>query len=59
MAGKSYLIRVGELELPAISRPGDEALTGLVCQQLQQELPQLDGARACKCKQTHAYTFEQ
>ena len=40
------LIRVHHLELPSVPRPADEALAGLVRQQLQQELPQLDGTRA-------------
>ena len=38
-----HLIWIRQFELPAISSPGDEVLTRLVCQQLQQELPQLDG----------------
>ena len=42
----SHLIRVGELELPAVAGPGDELLAALVGEKLQQELPQLDGARA-------------
>ena len=33
-----YLIRVGELELPAVAGPGDELLARLVGEQLQQEL---------------------
>lgn len=37
------LIRVGEFELPSVPGPGDEPLAALVRQQLQQELPQLDG----------------
>lgn len=41
-----HLVRVGELELPAVARPRDEALARLVREQLEQELPQLDGARA-------------
>ena len=36
------LVRVGHLELPTVARPGDEVLAGLVRQQLEQELPQLD-----------------
>ena len=39
-----HLVRVGHLELPAVPGPGDEVLTSLVCEELQQELPQLDGA---------------
>ncbi len=39
-----YLVWIGELELPAVSGPGDDVLQGPVRQQLQQELPQLDGA---------------
>ena len=42
----SHLIRVGELELPAVAGPWDELLAALVGEELQQELPQLDGARA-------------
>ena len=41
-----HLVRVGHLELPAVPGPGDEVLAGLVGEELQQELPQLDGARA-------------
>ena len=41
-----HLVRVGHLELPAVASPADERLTGLVRQELQQELPQLDGPRA-------------
>ena len=43
----SHLIRVGELELPAVARPTDEGLAGLVRQELQEKLPQLDGTAAC------------
>jgi len=39
-----HLVRVYHLELPAIARPGNEALARLVREQLQQELPQLDGS---------------
>lgn len=39
----THLIRIGELELPAVARPRDEPLAALVSQQLKQELPQLDG----------------
>ena len=41
----SNLIRVIHLELPAVPGPGDDAEAGLVGEELQQELPQLDGAR--------------
>ena len=41
-----HLVRVGQLELPAVAGPGDEVLAGFVGEELQQELPQLDGARA-------------
>ena len=41
-----HLVRVRHLELPAVSGPADEGLAGLVRQELQQELPQLDGPRA-------------
>ena len=40
---QTHLIGVGHLELPAVPRPGDKVLTGLVGEQLQDELPQLDG----------------
>lgn len=43
----SHLIWVGELELPAVACPADEGLARLVGQQLQEKLPQLDGAAAC------------
>ena len=42
MAGLLYLIRIRELELPGIPGPGDEGGAGLVREELQQELPQLD-----------------
>ena len=38
-----HLVRVRHLELPAVSGPGYEGLAGLVREELQQELPQLDG----------------
>jgi hypothetical protein len=41
-----YLVWIGELELPAVSGPGDDVLQGPVRQQLQQKLPQL--YRACR-----------
>ena len=37
-----HLVRIRHLELPAVARPADEGLAGLVRQELQQELPQLD-----------------
>ena len=40
----SHLIRIGQLKLPAIARPRDEALARLVRKQFQQKLPKLDGA---------------
>lgn len=43
----SHLIWVRELKLPAVACPADEGLAGLVGQQLQEKLPQLDGATAC------------
>ena len=47
-----HLIRIRELELPAVAGPGDELLARLVGQQLQQELPQLDRARALETATT-------
>ena len=47
----SNLIWVGELELPAVTCPGDEVLTRLICQLLQQELPQLDWSAPCADRQ--------
>lgn len=41
-----HLIWVRELELPAVACPADEGLARLVGQQLQEKLPQLDGATA-------------
>lgn len=41
-----HLIRVGKLELPAVSSPADEGLAGFVRQELQQKLPELDGSAA-------------
>lgn len=40
----SYFVRVGQLELPAVSCPADESLARLVCEKFQEKLPQLDGA---------------
>jgi hypothetical protein len=37
-----HLVRVGQFELPPVTRPGDTVLAALVRQQLEQELPQLD-----------------
>ena len=37
------LIWVIHLELPSVPCPGDDVDTRLVCEELQQELPQLDG----------------
>ena len=45
-----HLVRVRHLELPPVSGPADEGLAGLVRQELQQELPQLDGPRARECR---------
>jgi len=45
-----HLVRVGHLELPAVAGPDDEVLARLVRQQLQQELPQLDGSRSCEAR---------
>ena len=47
----AHLVRVCEFELPAVPGPGDELLAGLVCEELQQELPQLDGAGALVARQ--------
>ncbi len=43
-----HLVGVGEFELPAVSGPADDVLTARVGQQLQQELPQLNGATSCE-----------
>ena len=40
------LVRVAQLELPPVPRPGDEGLAGLVREELQEELPQLYGTRS-------------
>jgi hypothetical protein len=42
------LVGVGQLVLPSVARPADEVLTRLVGEQLQQELPQLDGTAPCR-----------
>ena len=47
-----HLIRISELELPAVAGPRYELLARLVGQQLQQELPQLDRARALETATT-------
>ena len=47
----AHLVRVCEFELPAVPGPGDELLAGLVREELQQELPQLDGAGALVARQ--------
>ena len=47
-----HLIRIRELELPAVAGPRYELLARLVGQQLQQELPQLDRARALETATT-------
>ena len=39
-----HLIRIAQFELPTIPRPRYEVLARFVCQQLEQELPQLDGS---------------
>lgn len=44
----SHLIRVRELEFPAVACPADEGLARLVSQELQEELPQLDWTTACR-----------
>ena len=41
-----HLVRVAQLELPAVAGPRDELLARLVRQQLKQELPELDRTRA-------------
>ena len=47
-----HLVRVAQLELPAVAGPRYELLARLVGQQLQQELPQLDRARALETATT-------
>lgn len=46
-----HLIWVGELEFPAVAGPADEGLARLVGQQLQEKLPQLDRAAACRTEE--------
>lgn len=46
-----HLIWVGELEFPAVACPADEGLARLVGQQLQEKLPQLDRAAACRTEE--------
>ena len=41
-----HLVRVAQLELPAVAGPGDEGVRLPVRQQLEQELPKLDRAGA-------------
>ena len=36
-----HLVRVSQLELPGSPLPGDEGEVGVVCQELQEELPEL------------------
>ena len=43
----TYLIGVGQLELPAVARPAYAGLAAAVGQELQEELPELNGATAC------------
>lgn len=51
--GRSHLVWVGKFEFPAVARPADEGLAGLVGEQFQQELPQLDGSTAYNDKKKH------
>lgn len=44
----SDLVRVDQLELPAVSSPADDRLARLLAQQLEQEVPELDGSAACQ-----------
>ena len=46
MTHVTYLIGVGQLELPAVARPAYARLTAAVGQELQEELPELNGATA-------------
>ena len=46
----SHLIRIHHLELPAVSSPTDDVEAGLVREELQQELPQLDGTWASEAR---------
>ena len=46
----SHLVRVDHLELPTVTSPGDKVLTCLVREELKQELPELDGTRACEAR---------
>jgi len=41
-----HLVRVGHLELPPVPGPDDEVLAGLVCEQFEEELPELNGTGA-------------
>ena len=42
----SYLVRVRQLELPAVPRPVDVRLARLVRQEFEEELPELDRSTA-------------
>lgn len=55
----SHLVGVREFELPAVSRPADERLAGLVCKELQQKLPQLNRSTTYRHaqKQCKKYTL--
>lgn len=48
--GSTYLIRIRQLELPAVTCPADEGLTGFVREQLKQKLPELDGSTTCESR---------
>lgn len=41
----NYLIRICHFKLPSVSGPGEEMLTRLIREKLQDELPQLDRSR--------------
>ena len=42
-----HLLGVDQFELPLAAGPGDAVLAVAIRQQLEEKLPQLDGARAC------------
>lgn len=42
------LVRIVHLELPSVPSPGYEVLAGLVSQEFQEKLPQLDRATSCE-----------
>lgn len=42
----SYLVGVSQLEFPSVPSPADERLAGLVGEQFQEKLPQLDRSTA-------------